>query len=529
MLKADDLKQILQNPSTSETSTSATPEAWFLEKTRLAIDPYFEREFFTNLIHCMDRKKSIREITALAIQELDHFGEYNDEVDASLLHLMTCYQASSDLRESYQWLPIFQGLFTLALFRGDARRPLPARKSFDVQPAAGKLDEFIFSIGKEARRVGSLEQAWGHLLFALENRTQRPAVCEALTKSAMASEDPLTFGLLMKALDLSFASAWKKNSVYMKRPFLRFWNSRENQAPHAALQGQSLIASTPQLQLKAGDGEAWSATQADELWKATSAYSAEAVWELVRKWADKGVSFDQWMTACQLVRGRLLFTMRREQWPIVFDSMEYANALESAARWDAGRRLYYLAVNICDLVTTAKKITTQMPERPSWKDGMEGLSANLGKNQLVLRLDDAGERGDRRHALDLLALILEDRGLSHSVSDRLLLMASKQDGWTYERSSIPTALILTKAYQGGVRMNLSAGLMEDALFGLLRYLSDQREAALDETRKRGNYGDGGLTKSTFDVSGGSKIVDRFVFNQLRNAQRIQVWPSEGKG
>lgn len=160
---------------------------------------------------------------------------------------------------------------------------------------------------------------------------------------------------------------------------------------------------------------------------------------------------------------------------------------------------------------------------------MQGLSTNLGKNQLVLRLDDACERGDRRHALDLLALILEDRGLTHSVSDRMLLMASKQDGWTYERSSIPTALILTKAYQSGVRMQLSEGLMDDALYGLLRYISDQREVALDEARKRGNYGDGGLSKSTFDVSGGSKIVDRFVFNQLRNAQRIQVWPGEGKG
>jgi hypothetical protein len=40
------------------------------------------------------------------------------------------------------------------------------------------------------------------------------------------------------------------------------------------------------------------------------------------------------------------------------------------------------------------------------------------------------------------------------------------------------------------------------------------------------YGYGGMQKSQFDVSGGARIVDRFIFNQLRNAQRVKVWPSD---
>jgi hypothetical protein len=527
MLRSKSAQDVFE-PKTEEQSMVTIQEPWFADRMHLALDPYFEREFFTNLIYCIDRKKSLRDVLLATLSDFERYGRYDEKLDQCVLHLMTCYQATSELRESYQWLPMAQALFTAALFRGDARKPLTENEWQKTEASAGKLEDFVFSIGKQARRVGNFEQAWSHLLFALENRSQRAAVCEAMTSSAVSTEDPLTFGLLMKAFDLCFASAWKQNEVLLKRAFSRFWYSENAVTSASVVQAQGLVASSPDLKLKNGAGSHWDEAMSEELWKA-ALQSSEAVWELVRRWSSKEVSFDQWFAACQLMRGRVLLRMRSEQWPLVSDSVTYAQGLESATRWDPSRKLFYLATNVCDLTTLIRLVSCSEKVDPLAERVAKTLSSNVSKNQLVLRLDDACERGDREEALDLVALMIEDAGLSHSLSDRLLLMASKQDAWTYETQTIPLALAMTKAYQAGGRMKMGTSFVADACFGLLRFLSDQREAALQEARRRGNYGDGGLSKSPFDVSSGARIVDRFVFNQMRNAQRIQIWPSEGKG
>lgn len=510
-------------------SSGSLDDAWFVQRMQLATDPYYEREFFTNLIYCVDRKKSIRDVVSVAVRELDYFGEDTDQSDRALWHLCCAYQASSELRESYQWLPIFQALFGLSLYRSDAKKPLAPRPVESVSPAAGKLEDFDFMIGKEARRVGSFEQAWGQLLYFLENRTQRSKACEVLISQAAKTESALTLGLLTKALDLSFASAWKRNAIFMKRAFKRFWQTQTVEAPHSYLQGKSLLTSTPELNFKSGVGQKMREDFLESFWTQLTQHSAEAAWESVREGTKQGASYEQWVRICHLVTGRILLVMKREQWPLVTDSIQYLSALESAGRWDPLNRAHHLATMVAELSSLSKKLPTELSHTRSAKDLAPVLSENMAKNQLVLRLDDACERGDREQSFALLKLILEDGGLTPSLCDRLLLMACKQDAWTFEMTTIPTAHFLMNAFQAVERLGLQSQLAQDAVFGLLRYLSDQREFSIAEARKRGDYGDGGLSKSTFDVSDGARILDRFVFNQVRNAQRIQIWPTEGKG
>src|SRR6056297_2059279 len=99
-------------------------EDWFKQRVRLITDPYFEREFFTNLIHCIDRKKSLRDLFEMTLEVCQENGEDSEASDRALLHLFYSYQAAQFVRESYQWLPLAQGLFNLSLFCGDAKKPL---------------------------------------------------------------------------------------------------------------------------------------------------------------------------------------------------------------------------------------------------------------------------------------------------------------------------------------------------------------------------------------------------------------------
>jgi len=221
--------------------------------------------------------------------------------------------------------------------------------------------------------------------------------------------------------------------------------------------------------------------------------------------------------------------MKWEAWSWATQSLQYAASLRAAARWRHSSQSFYLAMSLVELARLCQRLSLGRVSAFSNARVLEGNSMNVSKNQLVLRLDDAIERGDSVHAFELLGVILQHKGLSHSVADRLVLEASKQDSWTYDQSTIPTALLLTEAYESAVRLRLSEQMASDCLHGLLRFLCDQRVTALDQVRKQGHYNDGGLYKSPFDVSGGARIADRFVFNQMRNAQRIFVWPSEAKG
>src|SRR5689334_15034760 len=93
----------------------------FREKINLACDPYFDREFFTNLIYCIDRKKTPREIFEATMNEMQFTKKSTPDLDRGILHLLYSYQATSFLRENYQWLPLAQGIYALALNRSDGQ------------------------------------------------------------------------------------------------------------------------------------------------------------------------------------------------------------------------------------------------------------------------------------------------------------------------------------------------------------------------------------------------------------------------
>jgi hypothetical protein len=502
---------------------------WFEIKMRLVLDPYFEREFFTNIIHCIDRHKSLRDLFEQAVVEVDETGEYNDDVDRSLLHLFYAYQTSNSLREGYQWLPLSQAFYSLALSRGEARRPLDKKESMAVVSRACQLDEFEKMIRREARKVNSYEQAWSSFLFLLEGRSTRSKALAIVVSQMSQESDDLSLSLLLKSIDLAFGFAWKRNPSLLKRSFERFW-TRPSTAPlPSSIAKAASLLSSGGLQAPVSSSVEWKLDWSEDLWHRLYRESVESAWEKLGELAKEGCGLDQMMNLLDLFRGRLLYGMGQEQWPLVTRSLVRADAWRAACRWLPEKRELYLAASLADFCTVAQRIQYLAPTRPTGESIYGNFSENMTKNQLVLRLDDVVEKGDRETAYELMALLTREKSMSQSLSDRLLLMASKQDSWTYDRSTIPTARLLTQAYQWGIQMGLPDLACGDGVLGLLRFLSDQRIKSLLETKTLGQYKDGGMSRSVFDVSGGARIVDRFVFNQLRNAQRIFIWPNEGKG
>jgi len=501
----------------------------FREKIRLLSDPYFDREFFTNLIYCVDRHKTVRDIFDVACGELASVPyDSKEDVDRALLHLFYSYQASNSVKENYQWLPISQGLYSLALYRTDGQKPIhPPGKPYpwpSSQSQGATLQDFTDLIRRDVREVESFKQAWASLLFLLDNRSTRSQAAGVLVKQALTSSDPLTFELITKALDMALSSGWKSNAYLLKRPFERFWKQRQK-TPEIVDRGFRL-ANTISSNPPSSSMSPWDPTWTEELWLRVANQSSESVWEFVEKISQEGAYPDQLFSIFNLFRGRVLFSMKTEQWPRTTSSLLYADALQSVSRFLPQDKWAALAIDILDLISLVQLVGphSHMP-RPTGESILEGVSRNISKDRLILRLDDALEKGERSEALELMAVILKDQGLSHSVADRLLLVASKQDGWTYDFKTISTALTLTKAFEASMRIAASGESLSDGLFGLLRFLSDQRDVALKVVPKTGTYGDG-LSLSQFDVSQGARIVDRFVFNQLRNAQRVKVWPSD---
>jgi len=513
----------------AEQSIVRDSDGWFDEKIGLISDPYFEREFFTNLIFCLDRKKTCREVFEAVVMELSRRGESTDESDRALLHLFYAYQASNFLRESYQWLPLAQGIFSLAIFRGDGKKPLKEVESKVIEARGSTIEEFVELIRPEARRVTSYERAWSSFIFLMGNRSSRTKALEALVEAAVFEDDILTSSLIMKSIDLSFASAWRRTDVLMKRAFERFWQAGLDLGSSEFFNKAWSLTEAKALNAPELGGSALSTEATEELWRRLSEEGAESAWEWMLDRADQGHSLEQLFQTLDLARGRVLAGMKWEAWSWATQSLQYAASLRAAARWRGSRKSFYLAMSLVELARLCQRLSLGRVSSFSNSRVLDGSSVNISKNQLVLRLDDAMERGDSVHAFELLGVILQDKGLSHSVADRLVLEASKQDSWTYDQTTIPTALLLTEAYESAVRLKLSDKLASDCLHGLLRFLCDQRVTALDQIRKQGRYNYGGLYKSPFDVSGGARIADRFVFNQMRNAQRIFVWPSEAKG
>src|SRR5690606_20283733 len=126
---------------------------WFDQKIKLICDPYFDREFFTNLIFCIDRKKTIREVFESALAEYNLSPQFTDDFDRAILHLFYSHQAAQHLRENYQWLPLAQGLYTASLFRSNGRHPVKTRDLAPVEARGSSIEEFKKMIQKEARQV----------------------------------------------------------------------------------------------------------------------------------------------------------------------------------------------------------------------------------------------------------------------------------------------------------------------------------------------------------------------------------------
>jgi len=458
------------------------------------------------------------------LREVCKSASFTEELDKGLLHLFYSYQASSVVKENYQWLPLAQGIYSMALFRGDGEKLVERRENFSDRSEAITAEEFKSLIRLEVRDVEPIERAWTGLLFLLENRTMRGKAIEALVEEALRSCDALTIKLIMKGLDLSLSSGWKSCDALLGRAFQKFWSSRK-QNEQAILLGQRLAITGRFGQLKLDDPTpVWRADWTDELWRKLSTESAESVWQTYERWVGEGVSLDQLFGIQMLFRGRCLFAMKSEQWPRVCESIEFADALLSASRWLPQARLTFLAIHLFDLIEVVRQTGSTTPALPTGQDILDGVSKNISKDRLILRLEDAVERGERQHALELMAVILKDQGLTHSMTDRVVLMASKQDGWTFDFKTLSTATVLTRAFDAVPRWGFKGDAIAETLYGLLRFLSDERELSTQMAKKTGTYGEG-LSHSQFDVSSGARIVDRFVFNQMRNGQRIKIWPS----
>lgn len=512
----------------------------FLEKVSLICDPYCDREFFTNLIYCLDRQKSIRDVFEAALDAVLP-DVASDSLDSAFLHFFYSYQAANSMRENYQWLPMAQGLYALMIQRGDGQKPLFGRKVVETPPSKAMTPaEFESAIRRDVRKVEPRDSVWQGLLFLLENRSTRSQAVKALIRTALVESDPLTFELIVKAVDLSLSSGWRSQNKLLWRAFNRFWS--QEAAPEVVVQGLRLSKS--QVLTKVHDAGKWSKEWTEDLWRLASTMGAESAWSQMVNWAEAGANIDQLFSALSALRARTLYAMSSDQWPRVAASLVYGDALQSAARWLPEEADQYLAISLVEFSKLARLLGEKIPDRPTGKSVLDGASKNISKDRLVLRLDDCVERGAREEALELMAAILKDEGLSHSIADRLMLMAAKQDGFTFHMRTLPMAFIISRGFESCRRLGVTGLGVEDALFGLLRFLSDQRDISLEIVQKTGTYGDGlvkyqgekgvwakaygygGLPLSQYDVSGGARIVDRFVFNQIRNAQRVKLWPSD---
>ncbi len=494
----------------------------FTQKIQLILDAYYDREFFTNLIYLIDRKKTVREIVEASVGELNRTKNWNQDLDKSLLHLFFAHQSASVIRENYQWLPIANALYGCALQRSDGQRVVPVHDIVAGARHAATPQEFESLIRKEVRAVESFETVWSSFLFLVENRSTRAKAISSLLRHTILSSNAITFKLIVKGLESSLASGWRSTAIMMRRPFELFWQTITS--PEVVAQGWRLSASVRHEFSKTA-GKAWSELWSEEIWKRAVSNSPEAVWQYLGSLAQQSVTIDQAFALLAALRGRILFGMKTEQWPRVTSSIEYAEVLTSASNLSAEDSLTFLAVNVVDFCQLAQVVGGLNLTRPTGKSVLDGVSKNISKDRLIFRLDDSVERGDRVEALELMAVILDDEGLSNSVCDRLLLMAAKQDSWTFDFRSLNVALSLTKAFSACLRLGIRGPETTDALYGLLRFLSDTREISLGIVQKTGTYGDG-LSKSQYDVSGGARIIDRFIFNQMRNAQRVKVWPSD---
>lgn len=496
-------------------------EEKFHEKISMIVDPYFDREFFTNLIYCMDRDKSIRQIFEACFEQLSESPEISIDLDKSLLQMLYAFSATSMVRETYQWLPLFQALYSASLLRSNGQKPIAYQKANVVAPRASTVAEFTDLIRRETRSVESPERAWSSLMFLLDNRTTRSQTVATLLGYAVLNADALTLELLVKSIDVAMACGWRSNSIILKRAFERFW---ANPKPlQVVAQGWRVSKALTQQEK---DGElVWKPEWAEDLWTRLTTQSVESAWEGVDKAIGQGAKFEQIFVLLGLLRGRCLFSMKSEQWHRVAASLFYGDTLASVARWCPEIQVQLLAASLCELSKLTQIIGTATPLRPTGAQVLDGTSKNISKDRLILRLDDVVERGERFEALEIMSVILKDSGLSQTVCDRLVLMASKQDGWTFDQKTIGLATILTKIYDSALRLQMSGPALQDSIYGLLRFLSDQREASLEVVQKTGTYGDR-MKPSQYDVSGGARIVDRYVFNQARNAQRVKIWPSD---
>lgn len=492
----------------------------FRQKISMILDPYYDREFFTNLIYCMDRDKSIRDVFEAALLELNVSPQWSDDLDRSLLYCYYAYQASSAMREHYQWLPLANAFYGLALHRGDGQRAIRPISSDDIVPQACTPEDFKQLIRKEVRRVEPKERAWASLVFLLENRTSRSKALNGLLSEALESVSAEHFGLFVKALEVSMAAGWRRSDIFLRRPFEQFWTARP--ASESVSRALKVASATP---YSGGSlPVAWLPEWTEELWTRLTSQAVDSVWTFINQLGSKGATSDQIFTLLNVLRGRCFYLMDSSQWPLCASSLMFSDALTGAAKLDPSSLSKYLAVNVFDLTALVGLIPQTIAERPTGRDILEEASQTVSKDRLVLRLDDCVERGARRDSLELLAALLSDQGLSRTLADRLLLMAAKQDSWTFLSRVLPVGLVLTQTYQDLSRLHMSGGLHGDCLLGLVRFLSDVRELSLQIVAKTGTYGDH-LPLSQFDVSGGARIVDRFVFNQMRNAQRVKVWPS----
>ncbi len=469
----------------------------------------------------MDRKKNVRDIFEAVIREVSLTPQFNGDLDRSLYQFFVAYQLSRNLHENYQWLPMTQALYSLALYRSDGQRPVSPNSSTTPKSSAMTLQEFEALSRRETRSVESCQEAFSGLLFLLENRSSRFGATEAVLKQCLLGADPTGLGLMVKAFHIVLANSWKNPAWILKRPFEKFWESSE--VSDAVIHGWRL-AEASSLDVQNAPSP-WKSSWAEELWDRACSQSAESAWEKAEEILRAGINFDQFANILQILRGRFLMTMKVEQWPIVTDSVFYGEALMELGYWMPNFKKAILAINISDFTRTAQLVGASVLKRPTGQSILDGASRNISKDRLILRLDDACERGERDHALELLAVILKDQGLSKSVGDRLLLIACKQDAYTFNQTTMATALSLVKAYEGCRRVGIHGDAVTDGIFGLLRFLSDERDLSKAVTKKTGTYGNG-LSPSQYDVSGGARIVDRFVFNQMRNAQRIKIWPTD---
>jgi len=491
----------------------------FQEKISLIADPYYDREFFTTLIYLADRGKLPRDVFESYVDQYSLSSGFTEEMDRSLLQIFYAYQASSSVREGYQWLPLGQALYAAALFRGDGRKPLGWAEAPASEGRASTVAEFADLIRSEVRAVESKDEAWSALLFLLENRTTRTQALTAWLRTATLYSDPLTFALVMKGIEVALASGWRANAAVLRRPFDRFWSHPK--PSEVVAQGWRMSRA---MSAECGSG-AWEALWGEDLWKRISEQSVESALEFVSQISQKGASFDQIFAALSVLRGRCLFSMKGDQWSRVTSSIVFGDCIQSAARWLPEDRLMLLATSLCELAKVAQLVGVGGATRPTGDRILDGTSKNISKDRLILRLDDACERGDREESLEVLAVILKDQGLSNTLRDRLILMSSKQDAWTFDQRTIAVGAILTQAHEQVLRLQMSGLWMNDALWGLLRFLCDERDMSMSVVAQTGTYGNR-VSRSQYDVSGGARIVDRFVFNQLRNAQRVKVWPSD---